>query len=70
MKSSRSNSHAHDHAPLAGGSGVDTHAITAPADPIAAWLDLMEVVDALRPERSSREAHGDIAARKDYVYRL
>lgn len=70
MNSSRSNSDAHDRAPLAGGAGVDTHTITAPADPIAAWLDLMEVVDALRPERSSRETHEDIATRKGYVYRL
>ena len=41
--------------PFAGDVGSDAHAVQAPHDPVAAWLSLMEVVEALCPEWPKRD---------------
>jgi len=41
--------------PLAGHVGRQAHADQPPQDPVAAWLSLMEVVEALCPEWPKRE---------------
>ena len=41
--------------PLAGHVGRQGHADQPPQDPVAAWLSLMEVVEALCPEWPKRE---------------
>lgn len=54
---------------LAGDAGVDTRSRTAPADPVAAWIDLMDTVEALRPQpaRPCDRAKYDTT---DYIYKL
>lgn len=42
-------------APFARNAGLDREALPAPDDPIAAWLALMDVVEALCPEWPKRE---------------
>lgn len=41
--------------PFADNLGPDTHVVQGPQDPVAAWLSLMEVVEALCPEWPKRE---------------
>ena len=50
MNCSRNQSEAQAQVHLVRDAGVDTHTNIVSHDPIAAWLDLMEVVEALRPE--------------------
>lgn len=52
MNCSRNTGEAQARVHLVRNAGVDARAITPPGDPIAAWLDLMEVVEALRPKQT------------------
>lgn len=55
--------------PLARDAGVDARRGTAPADPIAAWIDLMDTVEALRPQRAYQRGRAPYEM-SDYVYKL
>lgn len=63
------NNHDQPAAHLAADAGVDTHAFRVPADPIAAYFDLMRTLDALRPPDREPRTREPID-RSGYVYKL